>query len=185
MTPRPSRLAAAALALVLPLSACGGPAGESTGGATGTQTPLEVTTPTAAPKEEFQAEDTQKLTTDELTGERVDDPAIQLSYKWQGASSAPGGGSVVVVAVTNNSEVPMPVDALKQPTLSYTTSGNNNENAATKSAEASGVDIIGLDQPLRPGATVNAKYAFDVTPGRLWNADFTIGNVTFSGNLSG
>ena len=79
----------------------------------------------------------------------------------------------------------MPADALAQPTLSYTTGGNNKENAAPLSAEASGVDIIGLDQPLRAGATVNAKYAFDVTPGRLWDADFTIGNVTFSGKLNG
>ena len=47
------------------------------------------------------------------------------------------------------------------------------------------MDIIGLDEPLRAGSTVNAKYAFDVAPGRLWDADFTIGNVTFSGNLNG
>lgn len=182
MTSRSARFAAVALACALPLSACGGPAEDDTAGA---QAPLEVTTPTAPPQEEFKVEDVDNIVSEELTGERVDDPAMELSYKWQGASSAPNGGSVLVVAVTNNSEVPMPADALAQPTLSYTTGGNNKENAAPLSAEASGVDIIGLDQPLRAGATVNAKYAFEVTPGRLWDADFTIGNVTFSGNLNG
>ncbi|MCT2287532.1 hypothetical protein M3F30_02875 [Corynebacterium sanguinis] len=182
MTSRSARFAAVALACALPLSACGGSAEE---GAAGTETPLSVTTPTAPPQEDFQVEEVDKLVSDELTGEPVDDPAMELSYKWQGASSAPNGGSVLVVAVTNKSEVPMPADALKQPTLSYTTGGNNKEDAAPLNAEESGVDIIGLDEPLRAGATVNAKYAFDVAPGRLWDADFTIGNVTFSGNLNG
>ena len=51
-------------------------------------------------------------------------------------------------------------------------------------AEEAGVDIVGLDRPLGPGATVNAKYPFDVSTGNLWDAEFTIGNVTFKGNLN-
>ena len=51
-------------------------------------------------------------------------------------------------------------------------------------ADAAGVDIVGLDLPLGPGATVNAKFPFDVATGNLWDAKFTIGNVTFEGNLN-
>lgn len=186
MSFRTAPYAAAALACVLALPACAGTGGGdgAAGTASGAQTSLEVTTPTAAPQEEFRIEDTSKMTTDELDGDPVDDPAMELTYKWQGVSSAPEGGTVVVVAVTNKSEVPMPADALKQPTLRYSTGGSGEQNATPWSSEQSGVDIIGLDQPLRPGATVNAKYAFDVSPGRLWDADFTVGNVTFSGNLN-
>ncbi|AWB84474.1 hypothetical protein [Corynebacterium liangguodongii] len=180
MLPRPSRLAAtAALVVVLPLTACG----QADDTPVGTEAPLEVTTPTAAPKEEFKVEHRgEKVTTDELTGEPVEDPAMELTYKWQGTSSAPNGGTVVVVAVTNRSDVPVPVEAIEQPTLRYG-SGSNKTEARPQSAEAAGVDIIGIDEPLAPFATVNAKYAFDVRPGNLGNAEFTIGNVTFSGSL--
>lgn len=183
MSFRSARFAAAALACALPLSACG--TGGDSAGVTGTQTPLEVTTPTGAPKEEFQVSDGNKITSNELSGKPVDDPEMELSYIWQGSSSAPNGGSVVVVAVKNKSNVAMPVDALPQPTLRYTSGGNNKQNAAPQNAEQSGVDIIGFDEPVSPGATVNAKYAFDVAPDNLWNAELTIGNVTFSGDLTG
>lgn len=183
MTARPARLAALTLACTLPLAACG--TGENGVGASGTQTPLEVTTPTGMPKEQFRVEDTDKLVSEELTGEPVEDPAMDLTYKWQGSTNAPNGGSVIVVALRNDSDVPLPVDALKQPTLRYAGSGRDKKDATPQDAEASGVDIVGLDLPLRPGATINAKYAFDVAPGNLYNAEFTIGNVTFSGDLTG
>ena len=50
--------------------------------------------------------------------------------------------------------------------------------------EDADVDVVGLDRPLGQGATVNAKYPFDVSTSELWDAEFTIGNVTFKGNLN-
>ncbi|PAT14629.1 hypothetical protein CKJ84_07715 [Corynebacterium sp. NML 120412] len=144
---------------------------------------IEITTPTGAPAPEFKAEETDPLISDEITGERVEDPAMDLSYKWQGTSAAPGGGTVVVVAVTNESEVPMPADTLT-PKLRYNSGNNNMQNADPMSGENAGVEIVGVDLPLGPGATTNAKYAFNVSTGNLWDAEFTIGNVTFKGNLN-
>lgn len=135
------------------------------------------------PAEAFHMESVAPSATNEIKGERVEDPAMELSYKWQGTSSAPGGGAVVVVAITNESEAPLPADAL-QPELRYNAGNNDMRTATALDAQAAGVDIAGLDLPLGPGATVNAKYPFDVSPGNLWDAAFTIGNVTFEGNLN-
>ena len=144
---------------------------------------IEITTPTGAPAPEFKADEVDPVVTDKLNGDRVEDPAMDLSYKWQGTSAAPGGGTVVVVAVTNESEVPMPADTLT-PKLRYNSGNNNMQNADPMSGENAGVEIVGVDLPLGPGATTNAKYAFNVSTGNLWDAEFTIGNVTFKGNLN-
>lgn len=144
---------------------------------------IEITTPTGAPAPEFKADEVDPVVTDKLNGDRVEDPAMDLSYKWQGTSYEPNGGTVVVVAVTNESDVPMPADALT-PQLRYNAGGASMQTADPKSAENADVDIIGVDLPLGPGATTNAKYAFDVSTGNLWDAEFTIGNVTFKGNLN-
>ncbi len=171
---------AAALLLTLPLAACG-----SDDSAKGTATDIEVTTPTAVPEEEFQANDVDDEVTTKLNGDKVKDPGMDVAYVWQGTSSAPNGGTVVVVAVTNNSDAPMPADALGTPKLTYTSGGNNKETAKARTGEESGVSSVGLDMPLGAGATVNLKYPFDVSPSSLWDAQFTIGNVTFDGNLNG
>ncbi len=42
----------------------------------------------------------------------------------------------------------------------------------------------GLDLPLGAGASTNWQYRFNVAPGNLWNARFTIGNVTYVGDLN-
>ena len=54
-----------------------------------------------------------------------------------------------------------------------------------KTAEAAGIDYAGLDLPLGPGATTNVKLPFDVAAGSLSDAQLTIGNVRFQGNLNG
>ena len=77
----------------------------------------------------------------------------------------------------------MPADLLR-PTLSYNIGGGEMRTAESLTAEAAGVDFVGLDIPLGPGATFNAKYAFNVATGNLWDARFTIGNVTFQGYLN-
>lgn len=182
MSSRPARLAAAAAAplLALALASCGSDDAATPGAATD----IEVTTPTAVPEEEFEVKDVDDVTTDKIAGQKVDDPGMDLAYVWQGTSSAPGGGTVVVVAVTNKSDVPMPADALGQPKLTYTSGGNNKESARLMSAEDAQVNPVGLDMPLGPGATVNLKYPFSVSMPNLWDAQFTIGNVTFEGNLN-
>lgn len=192
------RLKVAALALMFPLVAgsvvaCAEPdTGEGTdaaeaGDVAEEQNPaaaeVSPTSTIGRPTETFHVESVAPSATNEIKGERVEDPAMELSYKWQGTSSAPGGGSVVVVAITNESNAPLPADAL-QPELRYNAGNNDMRTATALDAETAGVDIVGLDLPLGPGATVNAKYPFEVSTGNLWDAAFTIGNVTFEGNLN-
>ncbi len=193
-TRRPkATLAATALAAALALSACAdAEMGEDTISST------QVTAAEDAPqgqaddrigvqRKPFEVNEADPLVSDEINGERVNDPAMELSYKWQGSSYAPNGGSVVVVAITNESDAPLPEDAL-EPKLRYNVNSTSNPDMKDAKfmpiAEEAGVDIVGLDRPLGPGATVNAKYPFDVSTGNLWDAEFTIGNVTFKGNLN-
>ena len=193
-TRRPkAALAAAALAAALALSACAdAEMGEDTISST------QVTAAEDAPqgqaddrigvqRKPFEVNEADPLVSDEINGDRVKDPAMELSYKWQGSSYAPNGGSVVVVAITNESDAPLPEDAL-EPKLRYNVNSTSNPDMKDAKfmpiAEEAGVDIVGLDRPLGPGATVNAKFPFDVSTGNLWDAEFTIGNVTFKGNLN-
>ena len=193
-TRRPkAALTAAALAAALALSACAdAEMGEDTISST------QVTAAEDAPqgqaddrigvqRKPFEVNEADPLVSDKTNGDRVKDPAMELSYKWQGSSYAPNGGSVVVVAITNESDAPLPADAL-EPKLRYNVNSTSNPDMKDAKfmpiAEEAGVDIVGLDRPLGPGATVNAKYPFDVSTGNLWDAEFTIGNVTFKGNLN-
>ena len=193
-TRRPkAALTAAALAAALALSACAdAEMGEDTISST------QVTAAEDAPqgqaddrigvqRKPFEVNEADPLVSDKTDGDRVKDPAMELSYKWQGSSYAPNGGSVVVVAITNESDAPLPEDAL-EPKLRYNVNSTSNPDMKDAKfmpiAEEAGVDIVGLDRPLGPGATVNAKYPFDVSTGNLWDAEFTIGNVTFKGNLN-
>ncbi|MDY5785122.1 MULTISPECIES: hypothetical protein [unclassified Corynebacterium] len=181
MSSRSAQAAAAVLALVLALAACVSEDSDATGQAA---TDIEVSTPTPVPEEEFAVNDVSDMQTSEITGQKVKDPGMDVSYVWQGTTPAPNGGTVVVVAVTNDSDVPMPADALGQPSLRYTSGGNNRQTAAPLGGEQAGVTQVGLDLPLGVGATVNLKYPFDVSTSNLWDAQFTIGNVTFEGNLN-
>lgn len=193
-TRRPkAALTAAALAAALALSACAdAEMGEDTISST------QVTAAEDAPqgqaddrigvqRKPFEVNEVDPLVSDKTNGDRVKDPAMELSYKWQGSSYAPNGGSVVVVAITNESDAPLSEDAL-EPKLRYNVNSTSNPDMKDAKfvpiAEEAGVDIVGLDRPLGPGATVNAKYPFDVATGNLWDAEFTIGNVTFKGNLN-
>lgn len=174
-----------AIALAFSLAACGGEVEDDNSEAMPAEQPteVEVTSTFGRPEQIFDVQEVDPFVTTDLAGQRVEDPAMPLSYKWQGSSYAPGGGSVIVVAVTNESDAPLPTDALRIE-LNYNSGSGDMQTAGEIDAEAAGVDIIGLDHPLGPRATVNAKYAFDAPKGNLWNAQFTIGNVTFEGNLS-
>lgn len=138
-----------------------------------------VATPTEEP-DSFEVNDVEQLETDETGGEIVEDPGMKVSYKWQGTQYAPNGGTVVTIEVTNHSESIMPMDALGDPELSY----DNGKTATRKTGEDTGLEHDGLDLPLGKGASTNARYVYDVDPSNLWEAEFSIGNVTFKGNLN-
>lgn len=191
--PQAAMLTSAALAATLALSACA-----DAEMADNTISSTQVTAAEDAPQGQaddrigvqrkgFEVNEVDPTVSDKTDGERVKDPAMELSYKWQGTSYTPSGGSVVVVAITNESDAPLPEDAL-EPKLRYNVNSTSNPDFKDAKyqpiAEDAGVDIVGLDRPLGPGATVNAKYPFDVSTGNLWDAEFTIGNVTFKGNLN-
>ena len=177
------RIKYSALALVFTLAACSTTVDPGEEEAEATTSEVEATSTVGRPEKEFKVEETQPMITTELGGQRVEDPAMELSYKWQGVKPAPGGGTVLFVAVTNESDAPMPADVL-DPELSYK-SGGAMTTASMKTAEAAGIDYAGLDLPLGPGATTNVKLPFDVAPGSLADAQLTIGNVRFQGNLNG
>lgn len=139
-----------------------------------------VATPTEEP-ESFETHSAEPMRTDELKGDIVEDPGMDVSYKWQGTNYAPNGGTVVTVAVTNHSENIMPPEALGDPELKYK---GGKETARRISAEDAGLELEGLDLPLGKGATMNVQYAFDVSQGNLSDATFQIGNVIFEGNLN-
>lgn len=169
--------ASAAACLALTLSGC-----IDNDGTKGQEEPITPTTGVATETEgpePFEVKETDPKETDEIDGEIVEDPAMPVSYKWQGTRSA-SGGTVVTVAVINTSDSPMPVDALGDPTLSY----NGNQSARRMSAEEAGLEFEGLDLPLGAGATMNVQYAFDVRTSSLSDAEFQIGNIVFSGNLN-
>lgn len=171
------RFAALAAAASLLLSGCVDE--EGVADQDGTLTPTTgVATPTEEP-EAFETKDVAPKETDEITGEIVEDPGMDVHYKWQGTSYAPNGGTVVTIAVTNTSGATMPIDALGEPTLTY-----SGDTARRKSAEDAGIEFEGLDLPLGKGATTNVQYAFDVSTGNLYEAEFQIGNVIFKGNLN-
>lgn len=116
----------------------------------------------------------------------VKDKGLNVEYELQGLYSG-GGGTVLTVKIHNLNEVPMPADALPEPTLER---ADGNGGWAT-------VDLIdvdpavhpdvaapGLDHPLGAGASTNLQYVYDVAPGNLWNARFSIGNVRYVGDLN-
>lgn len=177
----PALLVAASVALATSACAAGGQGADEDVPITPT---TGVATTAEAPGEEFQVNEITPLTTDELDGDAVEDPGQPVSYVWQGTAQAPAGGTIVTVAVTNNSEAPMPTEALGDANLSYSPRGGSATDATALSREDAGMDAdVGLDMQLGPGATTNVHYAFDVSQSSLSDAEFTIGNVTFAGDL--
>lgn len=131
-------------------------------------------------EKEWRSDDVPIKSSTDISGELVDDPGMDVAYKWQGTSYSPSGGCVVTIVVVNKSDMPMPVDALGEPVLTY----NNGIDAQRLRGEQSGLQNDGLDLPLGAGASTNLHFAFDVSPGNLGDAQFRIGNVRFSGNLN-
>ncbi|AKK11595.1 hypothetical protein [Corynebacterium uterequi] len=127
----------------------------------------------------------EPITATEVLGP-VEDPGVGATYHYQGAESGIYGGTTITVAVTNNNDQPLSPDALGEPTLRV------DDGSGMKEVDLLDISVpegqtplhVPLELPLGVGATTNLKYTFDVSRGELAKAEFTVGNVTYSGNLA-
>lgn len=150
------------------LTACGDDSNDSTVVDDVTVAP----TTTAAP--EFEKKDASPQR-DQSVYDTVTDQTLNVSYELQStASNTLGPGTVVFVLVHNLNDVPLPVDALGTPSL----------RAYGTDYELLDEGSIKLDYPLGAGASTNLAFAFNSAYGNLYDAEFTIGNVTFKGDLN-
>lgn len=130
--------------------------------------------PTTSAAPEFERKDAAPQR-DQSVYETITDQTLNVSYELQStASNTLGPGTVVFVLVHNLNDVSLPVDALGTPSLSAY--GNDYELLDEGS--------IKLDYPLGAGASTNLAFAFNSAYGNLYDAEFTIGNVTFKGDLN-
>lgn len=148
--------------------------GDETGGPGGS---IEVTT-SEAPA--FEPKDVDPITVEDFT-DFAGDTGLNVRWKLQGTTSSNIGGSILTVEVHNLNDVALPADAIGDPTLTLS-DGTTVNRLDGEAAGVGGQD--GLDRPLGVAASTNLRYAFDVAPGNLYDAEFKIGNVIFKGNLN-
>ncbi|WP_297189629.1 hypothetical protein [uncultured Corynebacterium sp.] len=135
----------------------------------------------AAP--EFTPKDVAPKTVEKFT-EPVVDEGLGLTYKLSSVASGNFGGTTVVVTVENNNEQPFPPSAL-QATYRYEDYNGDNQLEEAEPLTISDPDyIVGLDVPLGVGAKANLNFPYNVSPSTAYDAEFTIGNVTFKGNVT-
>ncbi len=154
------------------LAGCGGGDGDP-------EETLEVTTSETPVAETAQADPVEA----DSPYETVEDPGLEVEWTYQGANFGINGGTVITLAVKNLNEEPLPPEAIGDPTLSRSDGTGGTIDVDPMSDESSGI-TNGLDLPLGSLATTNVRYAFDVAPGNLWDAELQVGNVIFSGNLN-
>lgn len=114
---------------------------------------------------------------------KTTDPGLNVDMRYQGVRSGNTGGSILTVLVTNLNDEPLAVDAIPQPTLTYNSGGGTMVEAEPLSVDNTDM-TLGLDLPLGSGASTNVRYAFNVSPGNLWDAKLQVGNVIWEGNLN-
>ncbi|QGU05213.1 hypothetical protein [Corynebacterium comes] len=171
---RPGISAIVILATALLVTACGGSGGDG-----GAEESLEVTaseTPVA------QARQVEPKVAERLRGATTD-PGLNVDWTYQGVRSGQISGSVVTVLVHNLNDEPLSPADIPQPTLTYN-SGGGTMVEATPITNEDAILPLGLDLPLGAGASTNLRYAFEVSPGNLWDAKLQVGNVIFEGNLN-
>lgn len=134
----------------------------------------------------FEAKDVDAQVVTSNLAEPVKDEGLNVEFELQGLYSG-GGGTVLTVKIHNLNEVAMPVDALPEPTLERA-DGNGGwatvDSIDVDPAVHPDVAAPGLDHPLGAGASTNLQYVYNVAPGNLWNARFSIGNVRYVGDLN-
>lgn len=134
----------------------------------------------------FEAKDVDTHEVTENLAEPVKDEGLNVQFELQGLYTD-SGGTVVTVKIHNLNEVPMPADALSEPTLERA-DGNGGWAKVDPIAYDPEVNVDlpapGLDHPLGAGASTNLQYLYNVSPGNLWNARFSIGNVSYVGDLN-
>lgn len=111
------------------------------------------------------------------------DPGLNVEWTYQGVRSGQFSGSVVTVLVRNLNDEPISPSDLPEPKLSYNQGGGTMVEATPISPDET-ERSLGLDLPLGAGASANIQYAFEVSPGNLWDAELQVGNVVFEGNLN-
>ncbi|MDO5668740.1 MAG: hypothetical protein Q4G50_01925 [Corynebacterium sp.] len=147
-----------------------------------TESPEEGLVVTTSQTPEAQPEAVDPVQAESLRGS-TEDPGLGVEWIYQGVRSAPTGGSVVTVLVTNLNDEPLPPSAIPQPTLRYNSGGGTMVDADPVANEDTDLPL-GLDLPLGPGASTNLRYAFSVSPGNMWDAELQVGNVIWEGNLN-
>lgn len=147
-------------------------------GATNSSSGLSTTlTPSTA--KEFVAKEANPVTTQDASKE-IEDPGLNVRWRLRSVSSDSNGGVVILLNLKNLNDAPLPPSALGQPTLK-TKSGN----AALMNTNSNSDDsyVNGLDLPLGAGATTSVRYKFNTTVSSTSDAELTIANVTWKGNL--
>ncbi|MFL6091542.1 hypothetical protein [Corynebacterium durum] len=147
-------------------------------GATNSSSGLSTTlTPSTA--KEFVAKEANPVTTQDASKE-IEDPGLNVRWRLRSVSSGSNGGVVILLNLKNLNDVPLPPSALGQPTLK--TKSGNAELMNTNSNSDDGY-VNGLDLPLGAGATTSVRYTFNTTVSSTSDAELTIANVTWKGNL--
>lgn len=145
---------------------------------------IEVTT-SAQPT--FEAKDITNKEIDTDLGAAQKDEGLGVTWTYQGAYSDTYEGSVLTILVRNDNDVPLPPEAIADPVLETSDgSGGWKRVELLKYDPEVNQDVLppGLDLPLGPGASTNLQYRVAQTPGNLWNARLTMGNITWIGNLN-
>lgn len=144
---------------------------------------IAVTT-TQAPSFMPQQVKVKEITTD--LSAPVKDEGLKVTWENQGVYGDTVRGSVITIKLTNDNDVPLPVDAFGPPTLEVGSGSTWTKiDLLPYDPELnSDVNPPGLDYPLGAHASTNLQYRVDTTVGNLYNARLHIGNVTWIGNLN-
>lgn len=144
-----------------------------------------VVTSSEAPS--YQSQETETTTLTEDSNQRIKDEGLGVEFQFQGVYADDIQGTVVTVAAKNVNDVPLPPEALGEPTLEIADGqgGWTAVDSVPYDAEVNTtVNAPGLDKPLGTQATTNLQYRFNTTVGNLWSARFSLGNIVWEGNLN-
>ena len=171
------RCASIVFASALLLSACGGDQDDTVSGEE-----ASVSEQVSA-SEVYEPRDVAPKTADKLS-EPVKDDGLGLTYTLQEVAGGNYGGTTVTVLVENNNDQPFPPQYLTT-SFKYEDYDGDDKLADAEPLEISDPDyVVGLDVPLGAHAKANLSFPYNVAPGNAYEAEFTIGNVTFKGNLT-